>query len=132
MDDYKDLQKTFDYDKKKVSRLVEAVNERNQALKRVQYLNEVIEVNKDLMNFVWTDKDGAVTALHDLGDNHLENIIGFITRNGGVLPEEIKAEARSRGMDVDKLSMTAIRIKARNDEFDDDDFYDEDDRWGAW
>lgn len=126
LDDYSDLRKSFNYDKAKASRLAEACNEAIELEARLKYLKRLVEDNHELQPFLWKTADSKVIALNDIEDDHLKNIVGHITRNNGNLTEQIRAEAESRGIDVDQIVDTTPKLRA----FVDDDYYDDWDRWG--
>lgn len=104
-DDYKDLRKTFDYDKDKTVRLAQAINEVVELKKRIAYLEKLVDDNTELHPFIWRTAENKAIALHEIEDSHLENVIRYMARNERYIKDEIVAEAESRGMDVDTLKM---------------------------
>lgn len=110
-DNYNDLKKTFDYDKKKATRLAEAMTEAVEVEKRLKYLKTIMDNNTELRAFLWQTQEGQVKALHDIDDEHLANIVGFKAKHGSELSEEMRAEAESRGIDVDTITETTPRLK---------------------
>lgn len=126
-DDYSDLHKTYDYDKKRATRLAEAMTEVKTLTDRLAYLQSILKDNNDLEAFLWRTYDGEVIALHDIEDSHLKNIIGHITRNGGIVKPEIVAEARSRGIDPVEFTKKKLAIEA---EYNAEDYGDDYDPWG--
>ena len=120
-DDYSDLHKTYDYDKKKATRLAEAMTEVKTLTDRLAYLQNILKDNSELEAFLWRTYDGEVIALHDIEDDHLKNIIGHITKHGKTVKPEIIAEARSRGINPDEYTKKQLVIEA---ELDDDDYDD--------
>lgn len=126
--DYKGLHKTYEYDKPKATLLAEAMTELVTIEKRRKYLQGLLDENMNLKPFLWGSMDGRVTAIHDLDDNHLKNIIKFLPANGREIPGEIKAEALSRGFevpeDVNPRAYTA-QLASGNDDFDDEWFFDD-------
>lgn len=112
LDDYKDLRKTFDYDRAKATRLAEAVTEAIEVKKRLDYLVKITKDNKALTPFLWTTAEGVTKAIHDLETSHLENIIRHLVSNGRKVSEQLAAEADSRGIDVETLKSTTRLIEA--------------------
>lgn len=112
IDDYKDLKKTFDYDRVKATRLAEAVTEGIEVKKRLDYLVKITKDNKVLTPFLWTTAEGVTKAIHDLETSHLENIIRHLVSNGRKVSEQLAAEADSRGIDVETLKSTTRLIEA--------------------
>ena len=104
--DYKELQKSFDYDKKKATVLAEALTELDEVAKRKKFLEELVQQHMDLAPFMWRTMEGKVIALHDIDDDHLKNILSYIVNKGRSVKEEIKAEARSR---VSKCQIRTIK-----------------------
>ena len=125
-DDYSDLHKTYDYDKKRATRLAEAMTEVKTLTDRLAYLQDILKDNNDLEAFLWRTYKGEVIALHDIEDSHLKNIIGHITKNGGTVKPEIVAEARSRGIDPAEFTKKALVIGA---EYNAEDYGDDYDPW---
>lgn len=128
LDDYADLRKTFNYDKQRATRLAQAMTEAAELNKRVRQLNKILEDNRELQPFLWRTANDKVLALHDIEDDHLKNIIGHITRNGGLPTEQLTAEAESRGIDVEAESLPPTKMISHS-AFDDD-YYDDADRFG--
>jgi len=104
--DYKELNKTFDYDKKKAEVYAEAATELIEVRKREKYLTNLLIENKDLSPFIWTTATGEAKALHSLESDHLRNILKHIVDVGGVISAQIKAEALSRGFEIPEESTT--------------------------
>ena len=123
-DDYSDLHKTYDYDKKRATRLAEAMTEVKTLTDRLVYLESILKDNNDLEAFLWRTYEGEVIALHDIEDSHLKNIIGHITKNGRTMKPEIVAEARSRGIDPAEFIKKALVIEAKYNAEDYGDDYD--------
>ena len=123
-DDYKDLHKTFEYDKAKATRLAEAMTEVTTLQARLKYLEALLAENVGLSPFLWKQEDGTVTAIHDLEDNHLKNIIRWVTRHGRTVKPELVAEARSRGFTVEDYTEKPRAIEAFVED-DEDDEYEE-------
>ncbi len=109
--DYKGLTKPNEYDQTKAELLGEAVTEKLMLEKRVAYLNDLIEENKELTPYLWTTLDGTCKPLHKLETSHLKNIMGHILNRGGKISKEIKAEAISRNISIpDETAFLAKRM----------------------
>lgn len=109
--DYKGLTKPNEYDQEKAELLGEAVTEKIMLEKRVAYLNELIEENKELTPYLWTTLDGKCQPLHKLTTSHLKNIMGHILNRGGKISKEIKAEVVSRSLTIpDETAYLAKRL----------------------
>lgn len=131
---YEGLHKTYDYDKEKATLLAEAMTERNLLKKRIAELDALADDNTDLHQFMWTTREGTVLALHDIKDDHLQNILTHIVAHGGSISPTIKAEAVSRGLDIPEASTTSRAIRYLNagreidgDILDIEDIWDEQD-----
>ena len=98
--DYKGLNKTNEYDHKKAELLAEAVTEKILLEKRVKYLDNLIDENKDLTPFLWTTLHGECKPLHKVDDKHLANIIRHIGERNGIISPQIRAEAISRNIEI--------------------------------
>lgn len=116
LDDYRDLRKVYEYNKEKATRLAEAMTEAVQVEQRLVYLKKIMDENINLKPFLWQTQDGTVKALHDIDDDHLRNIIGHKTKYGASLSDEMRAEAESRGIEVDTIVKATPVLRARNDD----------------
>lgn len=103
MDDYKDLRKTYEYNRAKATRLAEAMNEARVIEKRLDYLKKIADDNDALAGFLWETVDNVVIAYNDLTRTHLENILALHVRQHMEIPPELRAEAESRDIDVDAI-----------------------------
>lgn len=112
--DYSKLFKTYDYDREKAELLSEAMTERYELLKRVKYLEDLAKENKGLAKFLWTTAEGKVIALHKLEDDHLRNILKHIVDRNGVISPALKAEARSRNIEIPAESDMAAAVRYLN------------------
>lgn len=101
MKQYSKLEEKFEYDKEQATELAEAMTELVECERRASYLRDVVKRHGKLKKFMWGSEDGRITALHDLEDSHLANILTYLPRQGREIPPQIKAEARSRGMQVE-------------------------------
>ena len=131
---YSELEKTYEYDKKKATVLAEALTEALELKLRLDELERLIKLNKDLKKFIWGTAGGKAVAFHDLEDDHLRNILTYLPAHGRTIPDALKAEARSRGFTIPDES-TPMRLVAGREYngvevYEEDDDYEEDgDRW---
>lgn len=98
--DYKGLNKTNEYDKKKAELLAEAVAEKIVLEKRVKHLETLIDENKELTPFLWTTLKGECKPLHKIDDDHLANILNYISQRNGMVSPQLRAEAISRNIEL--------------------------------
>jgi len=101
MKSYSKLEEKFEYDKEMATELAEAMTELVEVERRAAYLRDVVKRHGKLKKFMWGSEDGRITAIHDLEDSHLANILTYLPRHDREIPATVKAEARSRGMSVD-------------------------------
>jgi len=80
MENYDKLVSAVVLDEEKLSQFARAKNELAAMEERVEELNEIIEDNEELEEFVWRDSLGIHTAIHDLDGNHLKNIVRNLPR----------------------------------------------------
>lgn len=99
---YKKLEKKYDYDKEKAEELADAANEMVKLRQRLNYLEKLVENNKELKPFLWQTKEGKVYALHQIEDDHLRNIINYLQDDPARMgpSDELLAEASRRGIAV--------------------------------
>lgn len=131
---YEELEKTYDYDKKKATILAEAVSELVEVKKREAELERLIKLNSGLKKYLWGTADGKVIAFHDIEDDHLKNILTYLPANNRTTPDALKAEARSRGIALPdenaQFKLVAGKSFSNVDVFEvDENDYDEGDRW---
>lgn len=131
---YTELEKTYDYDKKKATVLAEAVQELVEVKKREAELERLIKLNGSLKKYLWGTADGKVIAFHDIEDDHLKNILTYLPAHGREIPDPLKAEARSRGLELPaegaQFKLVAGKKFANVEVFEiDEEDYDEGDRW---
>lgn len=103
--EYKLLNRAEVYDHAVAEELAEAMTERNMLAKRVAKLQEMIEENDELKQFIWTTVDGKAIALHKLEDDHLTNILRHLYNRGVPISKPLKAEAAKRSIEVPETSM---------------------------
>lgn len=125
MKNYSKLEEKFEYDKDVATELAEAMTELVEVERRAEYLRSVVKRHGKLKKFMWGSEDGRITALHDLEDSHLANILTYLSKHDREASPQLKAEARSRGMQVESNNgLASLKlIAARNDSFvlDEDD-----------
>lgn len=98
--DYSELNRQYEYDEAKATLLAEAMTEAVALERRKQYLLSLMNQNKNLKRFLWQSEDGKITALHDLDPDHIVNIMNYLIENDREISNEMKAEARKRGIAV--------------------------------
>lgn len=108
---YSELEKTYDYDKKKATVLAEALTEAIELKLRLDELERLIKLNGNLKKFIWGTAGGKAIAFHDIEDDHLKNILSYLPANGREIPDALKAEARSRGFSIPDEN-TTMRLVA--------------------
>lgn len=101
MKTYSKLEEKFEYDHEQATELAEAMTELVETERRAQYLRDVVKRHGKLKKFMWGSEDGRITAMHDLEDSHLQNILTYLPKHDREASAQIKAEARSRGMDIE-------------------------------
>lgn len=98
--DYKGLNKTNEYDRERAELLAEAVTERITLQKRIDYIDTLIDENKELKPFLWTTLKGECKPLHKLDDDHLTNILSHVAQRNGQISPQLRAEAISRDIAI--------------------------------
>ena len=124
MKTYSKLEEKFDYDKEQATELAEAMTELVQVERRAEYLRNVVKRHGKLKKFLHGTAEGQVIAVHDLGDDHLQNIIRKFEREDREISPQLKAEARSRSLAVlDNGGLAPLRQIAASSGFviDEDD-----------
>ncbi len=101
MKTYSKLEETFEYDHEQASELAEALTELVEVERRAQYLRDVVKRHNKLKKFMWGSEDGRITAIHDLEDSHLQNILTYLPKHDREASPQIKAEARKRGFSIE-------------------------------
>lgn len=101
MKTYSKLEEKFEYDHEQASELAEALTELVEVERRAQYLRDVVKRHSKLKKFMWGSEDGRITAIHDLADDHLQNILTFLPKHDREVSPQLKAEARSRGFQIE-------------------------------
>lgn len=105
MKQYKSLEKSNDYDHDKADEYAEAVMELKSLQSRREYLQELIDDHSDLKDYMWTTAEGVTLPFHKIEDDHLKNIMTHLIDKNRRIPAQIKAEARSRNLEVPDDSM---------------------------
>jgi len=101
MKTYSKLEEKFEYDHEAATELAEAMTELVEVERRAAYLHEIVKRNQKLKKFMWGTEAGVVIALHDIPDDHLRNILAYLPRHDREISPQMKAEARSRGIQID-------------------------------
>lgn len=125
---YAKLAGKVDYDHEAAEQLADALNEIADLELRVNQLKQLVDENEELHQFVWRSADGVV-ALHNIGDDHLGNIMMLLLRDGRAIPRAIRGEAMHRGIVIpakvpiswnadDLKSIRANRLRASSDRED--------------
>lgn len=94
---YAKLAGKVDYDHEAAEQLASALNEITELTLKVKQLEQLVNENPELHQFVWRSQDGVV-ALHNIGDDHLGNIMLHLLRHGRAIPRAIRGEAMHRGL----------------------------------
>lgn len=97
---YNKLLGKVDYDHEAVDQLAAALNEIKALDRRATQLKQIVAENEELHPFVWETANGEVLAIHNIEDNHLENIMVHLLRNGRAIPRAIRGEAISRSLTI--------------------------------
>lgn len=97
---YKTLEKSNDYDHERAEEYAEAVMELKSLNSRREYLQELLGDHEELKEYMWTTKEGVTLPLHKIENDHLKNIMGYIIEQNRKIPAQVKAEARSRNIEV--------------------------------
>lgn len=94
---YAKLAGKVEYDHEAADQLADAFNEVRELNQKVRQLEQLIGENEELHQFVWHAEDGVI-ALHNIGDDHLGNIMMHLLRTGRAIPRSIRGEAMHRGI----------------------------------
>lgn len=94
---YAKLAGKVDYDHEAAEQLADALNEIAELDLKVSQLKQLVKENEELHQFVWRSQDGVV-ALHNIGNDHLGNIMMHLLRAGKAIPRAIRGEAMHRGV----------------------------------
>lgn len=101
MKTYSKLEEKFEYDHEQASELAEALTELVEVERRAEYLRSIVKRHGKLKKFMWGSEDGRITAIHDLADSHLQNILTYLPNHDREVSPQLKAEARSRGFQIE-------------------------------
>jgi hypothetical protein len=93
---YAKLLGKVEYDHEAAEQLAEALNEITEIERHAGQLRQIVEENEELHQFVWRTADGESVPLHKIDDDHLNNIMLHLLRNGRAIPRAIRGEAISR------------------------------------
>lgn len=94
---YAKLAGAVDYDHEAAEQLASALNEIVELELKAEQLKQLVKENEELHQFVWRSQDGVV-ALHNIGNDHLGNIMLHLLRAGRAIPRAIRGEAVKRGV----------------------------------
>lgn len=94
---YAKLAGKVEYDHEAAEQLADALNEIATLEQKVNQLRQLVNENTELHQFVWRSNDG-VLALHNIGDDHLGNIMLHLLRERKAIPRAIRGEAMHRGI----------------------------------
>lgn len=95
---YSKLLGTADYDHEAAEQLAEAVTEVTELERRASQLKQIINENHELQQFVWHTAAGQAIALHNIENEHLENIMLHLLRTGRPISRSIRGEALRRNL----------------------------------
>lgn len=94
---YAKLAGAVEYDQEAAEQFADALNEiRILDMKRDQ-LQQLVDENRELGEFVWESQSGVI-ALHNIEDDHLGNIMVHLLRRGSPIPRAIRNMAINRGI----------------------------------
>lgn len=93
---YAKLLGKVDYDHEAAEQLADALNEITEIERHAAQLRQIVEENEELHQFVWRTASGESVALHKIDDDHMNNIMLHLLRNGRAIPRAIRGEAISR------------------------------------
>lgn len=97
-DKYAKLMGKVEYDHEAAEQLADALNEIEDLLARAKQLQQIINENKELHQFVWKTSAGEAIAVHKIEDDHLSNIMLHLLRNNRTIPRAIRGEAIKRNL----------------------------------
>lgn len=97
---YAKLLGKVDYDHEAAEQLAAALNEITELESRANQLKQIVKENEELHQFVWRTAGNEVIALHNVEDDHLENIMLHLLRTGRPIPRAIRGEAISRNLTI--------------------------------
>jgi len=121
---YAKLLGKVDYDHEAVEQLADALNEIRELKQRTSQLEQIVQENEDLHQFVWFTADGTTLPIHKIDDDHMENIMLHLLRTGRAIPRAIRGDAIQRGLTipasvpVDWEDDTMRRLNSRLDRSD--------------
>lgn len=95
-DKYSKLTGGVEYDHEAAEQLAEALNEIFELEQRAEQLKQIVQENKKLHQFIWRTEGGQAIAIHDLENDHLENIMMYLLRNNRSIPRAIRSESMRR------------------------------------
>lgn len=121
---YENLEK-IDYDQDKARELAQVANEIRTLEIRLGYLKQLAHRHEDLSPYLWRDQTGKVTAICDLEDDHLKNIVVYQQKNRGIVSSNIANEYLRRFGEL-PAGIKTLEYNGSRDQYEGDDpFYDE-------
>lgn len=95
---YAKLAGAVEYDHEAAEQLASALNEIVELELKSEQLKQLVKENEELHQFVWRTADNITVALHNIGNDHLGNIMLHLLRAGRAIPRAIRGEAIKRGI----------------------------------
>lgn len=87
------------YDHEAAEQLADAYNEIDALKLKIEQLKMLTQENNELNQFVWRSENGYI-AIHNIGNDHLGNLMLHLLRRGRGIPRAIRGEAIARGVVV--------------------------------
>lgn len=97
---YAKLMGAVDYDLEAAEQMADALNEIDEMKLRMAQLEQLVNENPDLHQFVWRTQKEGVFAIHNIDDDHLSNIMLHLLRRGQAIPRAIRGEAMKRELTI--------------------------------
>lgn len=97
---YKKLLGKVDYDHEAADQLAEALDEITELERRATQLRQIVSENEELHQFVWRTGSNKSIPLHNIEDDHLENIMMHLLRTNQPISRAIRGEAISRNLTI--------------------------------
>lgn len=100
MKKYAKLLGTVDYDKEAAEQLADAINEIVELRQRADQLEQIVHENDELKQFIWRTAEGQAIAIHNIDNDHLQNIMLHLLRTGRPINRGIRGEAMRRNLTI--------------------------------
>jgi hypothetical protein len=97
---YSKLLGKVEYDHEAAEQLADALNEIVELEARTNQLKQIVKENEDLHQFVWRTSGNETIAIHNIKDDHLENLMMHLLRGGRPIPRAIRGEAIARSLTI--------------------------------